>query len=152
MLDLFSAQVTGPHDYTIRADARRCETWETNYATRAGLRAACDYALGIGLPAIEVRCLHLATLARDQLAEVRGVKLYDLGRQKSAIISFTIDNRDAASVMRRLGEVSIHVSISNSSSTPLDAEAGTFLRSCALHLTITIPKKKSKNSLPLSVT
>lgn len=114
--------MTGPHDYTIRADARRFETWETNYATRAGLRAACDYALGIGLLAIEARCLHLAALAREQLAQVRGVKLHDLGAQKSAIISFTVDNYDATSMMQKLGENAINVSVSNPSSTPVDAE------------------------------
>lgn len=107
--------------YTIRPDARRFETWETNYATRAGLKAACDYALELGLTAIQARCQHLTQLAREQLTEVHGVKLHDLGTKKSAIISFTIDNHDAASIMRKLAESAINVSISNPSSTPLDA-------------------------------
>lgn len=123
MLDLFSAQVTAPHAYTIRPDARRFETWETNYSTRAGLRAACDYALDIGLSAIESRCRHLTNLAREQLAEIRGVKLHDLGAHQSAIISFTISNHDSASIMKQLAGKAINVSVSNPSSTPLDADA-----------------------------
>ena len=55
MLDLFSAHVSRLNEYTVRSDARRFETWETNYSTRVGLRAAADYALGIGLSTIESR-------------------------------------------------------------------------------------------------
>ena len=39
----------GARRFAIRADARRFENWETSYATKLGLGAAVDYALGWGL-------------------------------------------------------------------------------------------------------
>lgn len=113
MLDLFSAQVTRIREYTVRPDARRFETWETNYSTRAGLGAAVDYALGIGLSAIEDRCQHLTRLARDQLSEIKGLQLRDLGARQSAILSFTIDDLEASVVMQKLSALGINVSVSN---------------------------------------
>jgi len=52
MLDLFGAKVVDLGSYELRPDARRFETWETNYSTRLGLGAAADYALALGLEAI----------------------------------------------------------------------------------------------------
>ena len=53
MLDHFAAPWVARDRYELRADARRFETWENNYAARLGLGEAIDYALGIGLEAIE---------------------------------------------------------------------------------------------------
>ena len=47
-LDLHAAEWTGRETYAIRDDARRFENWETSYATKLGLGAAVDYALGWG--------------------------------------------------------------------------------------------------------
>lgn len=122
MLDLFSAQVSGLDGYTLRPDARRFETWETNYSTRAGLKAAADYALKLGLPAIEARCRVITEAVKNALTEIKGVKLRDLGARQSAIVSFTIDDIDAATVMRLLSAHSINVSVSTPTSTPIDAD------------------------------
>ncbi|ACL62611.1 aminotransferase class V-fold PLP-dependent enzyme [Methylobacterium nodulans] len=123
MLDLFGAKVVELGDYELRPDARRFETWETNYSTRLGLRAAVDYALAIGLEAIEDRCRRLADLLRAHLAAIPGLQLRDLGSRRSAIISFTLDGVEAALVMQQLKEKQINVSVSPPSSTPIDASA-----------------------------
>ena len=52
-LDLHAATWTAPDRYEIRPDARRFESWETNYAAKIGLGVAVDYALSWGLEAIE---------------------------------------------------------------------------------------------------
>ena len=48
-LDLHAATWIGPQHYEIRPDARRFESWETNYAAKIGLGVAADYALSWGL-------------------------------------------------------------------------------------------------------
>ena len=47
-LDLHAAEWDDGDTFSIRADARRFENWETSYATKLGLAAAVDYALGLG--------------------------------------------------------------------------------------------------------
>ena len=47
-LDLHAAEWDDRDTFSIRADARRFENWETSYATKLGLAAAVDYALGLG--------------------------------------------------------------------------------------------------------
>lgn len=121
MLDLFGATLTGANTYELRPDARRFETWETNYSTRMGLGAAVDYALGIGLTAIEARCAELTKTLRQELAGIKGIQLRDIGRRQAAIISLTVDGFESAEVMRRLTGEGINVSVSPPSSTPIDA-------------------------------
>lgn len=123
MLDLFGAEVDRPGHYGMRADARRFETWETNYSTRLGLGAAVDYALAIGIDAIEARCGALAGRLRDGLANLGSVTLRDSGVQRSAIVSFSVENVEAGVVMQHLTRAGINVSVSPPTSTPLDAAA-----------------------------
>ncbi|SEG69971.1 aminotransferase class V-fold PLP-dependent enzyme [Bosea lathyri] len=123
MLDLFGATMTGPSTYRLRPDARRFETWETNYSTRMGLNAAVEYALAVGLQAIEGRCAELTNTLRSELAEIQGIRLHDLGRRRAAILSLTVDGVEAAEVMRRLTAMGINVSVSPPTSTPIDAAA-----------------------------
>ena len=52
MLDLHAATWVARDRYEVRADARRFENWETNYAAKIGLGVAVDYALNWGLAAI----------------------------------------------------------------------------------------------------
>lgn len=85
LLDLFGAVVDRPGHYAMRTDARRFETWETNYATRLGIGAAADYALAIGIDAIEARCGALANRLRSGLHDIAPVTLRDVGDRRSAI-------------------------------------------------------------------
>lgn len=60
IIDHFSAPWTTLDGYTLRDDARRFETWENAYSLRAGLGAAVDLALEIGMDRIQQRCALLA--------------------------------------------------------------------------------------------
>ncbi|BCB76983.1 aminotransferase class V-fold PLP-dependent enzyme [Phytohabitans flavus] len=111
-LDLHAATWTAPDAYEIRPDARRFETWETNYAGKIGLGVAVDYALGWGLDAIEVRVTALAEGLRSQLREVPGVTVRDEGTRRCGIVTFTVDGVPAAEVRRRLGAAGINTSVS----------------------------------------
>jgi selenocysteine lyase/cysteine desulfurase len=123
VIDHFAAPWVARDKYQLRDDARRFETWENNYAARLGLGVAIDYALALGLDAIEARCRLLAGRLRAGLARIPGLKLRDLGRNPSAIVSFTIEGREARDVVAVAGKAGITIGASNPSSTRLDAEA-----------------------------
>ncbi|CDN58405.1 aminotransferase class V-fold PLP-dependent enzyme [Neorhizobium galegae] len=121
MIDLYGAPLTAPGRYELRPDARRFETWEKNYSVRLGLRAAVDYALGVGLDNIEQRCNRLSSRLREGLRELRSVSIHDLGAPLASIISFTVSGWASSAVMAYLTDKGINVSVSPPSSTPVDA-------------------------------
>jgi selenocysteine lyase/cysteine desulfurase len=122
-LDLHAATWVARDHYEIRADARRFENWETNYAAKIGLGAAVAYALSWGLGAIRARVWHLAASLRRGLGELPGVTLHDLGRERCGIVSFTVTGESPRETRRRLAEQGINVSTSSAASTRLDMEA-----------------------------
>jgi selenocysteine lyase/cysteine desulfurase len=111
-LDLHAATWTTVDTYEVRSDARRFETWETNYATKIGLGVAVDYALSWGLEAIEARVLDLAQHLRALLASTPGVHVHDQGERKCGIVTFTVDGTSAQEVQRRLRQQGVNVSVS----------------------------------------
>lgn len=123
MIDHFGAPWTAANDYTLRDDARRFETWENAYALRAGLGAAVDYALEIGLDDIQVRSWGLADELRSKLSEVPGARIRDIGRETCAIVSFTIDGLDPGETVAALNNRHINIGTSSPNSTRLDSEA-----------------------------
>jgi cysteine desulfurase / selenocysteine lyase len=123
MIDHFAAPWTATSDYTLRPDARRFETWEANYVDRIGLGAACRYALAIGLDEIAMRCRTLAERLRVGLSGLKGIALHDLGADKSAIVSFTIEGRSVHEVLDGAAKAKIVIGASAPASTRLDSDA-----------------------------
>ena len=121
MIDLFSAQWLAPDRYELRADARRFENWENNYAAKLGLGTAIDYALEIGLDAIEAEVVRLADRLRQQLASIPGVTVQDIGARKCGIVTFSVDGVEASTVQSRLSSQNIMTSVSSPASTLIDA-------------------------------
>ena len=111
-LDLHAAAWTGPETYEISQDARRFETWETNYAARLGLGAAVDYALGVGLQPAWARIQHLADTLRTALGETAGIDVQDKGDVRSGIVTFTSRALHATDVRAALASHDINVSVS----------------------------------------
>lgn len=122
-LDLHAAEWTGRDHYTMRADAKRFETWEGNVAAKIGLGVAVDYALGWGLDAIAERIEMLADGLRDRLGGVAGVTVQDLGRRRCGIVGFTAEGRDSASIQSALAARGINVSVSPRCYTRYDMDA-----------------------------
>ncbi|HET6823607.1 MAG TPA: aminotransferase class V-fold PLP-dependent enzyme [Anaerolineales bacterium] len=121
-LDLHAATWVTKDRYEIRADARRFENWETNYAGKIGLGVAVDYALAWGLEDIWTRVSHLASTLRTRLSDIPRVQVHDLGVQKCGIVTFTIAERDSQEIRYRLARQKMNVSVSATASTRLDME------------------------------
>ena len=123
MVDHFAAPWISTNSYELRNDARRFETWENAYALRAGLGAAVDYALEIGLDSIQSRAWLLGDYAREQLSQLNGAVVHDIGLEKCAIVSFTVDGLNPLETVKKLRQKSINIGASMPSSTRLDSEA-----------------------------
>jgi cysteine desulfurase / selenocysteine lyase len=111
-LDLHAATWTAPDRYEVRADARRFENWETNYAAKIGLGVAVDYALSWGLDAIEERVTGLAEHLRHELRQLPGVEVHDQGQRRCGIVTFNLDGVPAQQVQQHLTSAGVNVSVS----------------------------------------
>jgi selenocysteine lyase/cysteine desulfurase len=123
MLDVHAATWDARDHYTVRADARRFENWETNYAGKIGLATAIDYALAWGMDAIGARVLALGNQLRQRLADIPGVQICDLGPQPCGIVSFRHARVAAADIMAGLATQRINVTTSSPFGTRYDMEA-----------------------------
>nr|WP_033259328.1 aminotransferase class V-fold PLP-dependent enzyme [Kitasatospora sp. SID7827] len=110
-LDLHAAAWTSADGYRVRDDARRFENWETYYAGKIGLGTAVDYALDLGLEAIEERVTALAATLRARLRALPGVRVHDRGARQCGIVTFTVEGHDSRDVARLLGSRGINVSV-----------------------------------------
>lgn len=122
-VDLHAATWTARDRFEWRKDARRFENWEGNVSAKIGLGVAVDYALAVGLPAIQERVVALAARLRSALREVPGVTVRDLGAAPCAIVTFDLAHRDPTGVRDALRLRGINVSVTTTTSTRLDMEA-----------------------------
>jgi len=121
MIDLYSAHWVAADRYELRADARRFENWENNYAAKLGLGRAIDYALEVGIDEIEAEVSRLAALLREKLGAVSGVTVHDIGSNKCGIVTFALKDVPASTVESHLRDHGILVSVSSPASTLIDA-------------------------------
>lgn len=125
MLDLHAATWVARDRYELRADARRFENWETNYAAKIGLGVAVDYALNWGLAAIWARVHYLGELLRVRLAHVPGITVRDLGQTRCGIVTFTHATHDPNALKAALAAKHPRINVTTTSpfGTRLDMEA-----------------------------
>ncbi|MEM6988234.1 MAG: aminotransferase class V-fold PLP-dependent enzyme, partial [Pseudomonadota bacterium] len=81
-IDLRSARWDDATHYTLAAGSRRFENWECHVAGKIGLARAVDYALELGLEAIETRVTGLGASLRETLGALPGVRVHDLGQRQ----------------------------------------------------------------------
>jgi cysteine desulfurase/selenocysteine lyase len=111
MLDGHSAVPTAAGGFEVRGDARRFESWETSAAGRLGLGRAADYAMALGLDAVQERVVGLAEQLRSELAAVPAVTVHDRGITRCGIVTFSVKGSDARNIRTRLAEHRINVSV-----------------------------------------
>jgi cysteine desulfurase / selenocysteine lyase len=121
-LDLHAATWITKDRYEVRADARRFENWETNYAGKIGLAVAVDYALAWGLEDIWTRVSTLASNLRTRLGHLPHVEVHDLGVQKCGIVTFTVAGWSPQEIRGKLAQQKMNVSVSMLASTRLDMD------------------------------
>lgn len=110
-IDLRGADWVSADEYAPRMDARRFEDWEMPYALVLGSKAAIDYALQVGLVEIQERNLHVCELIRNEVSQLKGFTLLDIGTPQSSIITMTIANQKAQHVLSSLRKQNINTSI-----------------------------------------
>jgi cysteine desulfurase / selenocysteine lyase len=121
-LDLHAAEWVARDRFVMRDDARRFETWETNWAGKIGLGVAIDYALEWGLDAIWDRVAALGARLRQGLAEIPGVVTRDLGTLRCGLVTFTVEGHEPADVKAALAKRRINVAVSPRNFTRLDMD------------------------------
>ncbi len=119
-LDGRSATWTDADAYRLADTAIRYETWEKNYANLLGLGAAVDYALDLGIEAIENRVLQLGEELRNSLRGVPGMTITDQGSRHCGIVSFTLEGVEPDKIMHALRRSRINVSVSRARSSQWD--------------------------------
>jgi cysteine desulfurase / selenocysteine lyase len=121
LLDMRAADWVAPNRYELRADGRRFEEWEQDYAGKIGLARAIDYALEWGVDAIWVRVSLLGHRLRTLLSEVDGVTIYDPGAVRCGIVTFAVAGVPAELMKETLAREQINVTVSATSSAVIDA-------------------------------
>ncbi|MEQ8333732.1 aminotransferase class V-fold PLP-dependent enzyme [Nisaea sp.] len=113
LLDQHAADLIDGEKFVIRPDARRFENWERFFAGQAALGTAVDYAMEIGLEAIQERVFALAATLRAGMAEIPDIRVTDEGAVKCGIVTFQHDRLGCRDVKVALGQQGINVSTSS---------------------------------------
>ncbi len=119
-IDMRAATWTEDNAYEFAQGSRRFENWESFFAGRIGLAAAVDYALAIGMTAIEERIIQLAGYLRRALKEIDGVSVCDLGKRQCGIVTFVTALEEPYELARRLRAARVNISVADQSSARLD--------------------------------
>lgn len=119
-IDLHSATWTSANTYEFRDDSRRFENWECYVAGKIGLGVAVDYALQLGLPAIQTRVIELATFLRESLGAIAGVQIHEQGSQSSGIVTFSKSKVPAITLQQELRAKGMNTSVARLTSNQLD--------------------------------
>lgn len=122
VLDLHGARWESLDQFVMRPDARRFELWERSPALVLGMGEAAAYAMQVGLDEIWQRVAALGVVLRNALTEIRGVTVHDVGSVQGAIVTFTVEGREAREVKAALREPAINVSVVAPGSARFDME------------------------------
>ncbi|WP_332609102.1 aminotransferase class V-fold PLP-dependent enzyme [Achromobacter sp. ESBL13] len=122
-IDTYSAPLDADGRPVLRADAGRLESAENSLALRCGLANALQEALALGLGSIRATLDATAQRLRTELAAIPGLTVLDQGREKSSLISFNLQGRNAADVQRALASAGVTIGSNGVPYTPLDMQA-----------------------------
>ncbi len=123
LVDTHSAPLGADGRPVLRQDAARLESAENSLALRCGLANALQEALDIGLEAIRARIDTVAQALRAELAAIPGIAVLDQGRERSGLVAFNLEGRDAVSVQRAMAAQGVTIGSNGVPYTPLDMQA-----------------------------
>ena len=118
VLDQRGATWLSPQSYEWRDDATQLS--ESNIAALLGLKAAVEYVLELSPAAVQSSVSSKAEHLRSGLASIAGVKVHDLGRVRSGIVSFTVAGIHPVAAREQLWGLGIAVASIERSNTLLD--------------------------------
>ena len=126
-LDHYAAPIKQTEDgcisYSMHANARRFEQWESNFAGLVALGTAIEYALQLGMGEIESRIVYLARKFRERLNAISGIKIMDLGDNSSqcGIVTFVVNGISPATIKDHMqANYNVYIHTSSMLSSPLD--------------------------------
>jgi cysteine desulfurase/selenocysteine lyase len=122
-LDLHAAEWVSKDTYVMSPDARRFETWESNFAGKIGLGVAIDYALEWGMDTVWRRIKSLAYMLRTQLSPLPGIIVRDRGVTQCGIVTFSVEDKSPDDIKLALDKQHINVLVTRRGSTLLDMGA-----------------------------
>ena len=107
-IDGRSADWIEDHKYQLKPTAQRFELFECSFGAKVGFGRALDYALDLGLDAIDQRVSALADHLRAGLDSLDGVRVLDTGIRKCGIVTFDVAGHAAADVSAALAAKGIN--------------------------------------------
>ncbi len=122
-VDMQGAAWTAPLTIEPLPDAGRFEPYEVFFGGKVGLAAALEYAVNVGIEEIADRNAMLSTRLRSGLEALPKVHTHDLGQNKSAIVTFTVDGHDPDAIRAYLRSHGVNASLSFEGSARLDFPA-----------------------------
>jgi len=119
-VDLHSATWSADNDFTFQPGAIRFENFESFYAGRIGLMQAVRYANNIGIEHIDHYVSALAQRLRNELSQLPGVTVTDLGERRCGIVTFLKDGMSSHELAASLDRNRMNVSVALFTSARLD--------------------------------
>lgn len=111
VLDGRSAQWTDAWQYELASGARRFETFEVSLAAKAAFGVAIEYALKVGIEAIEQRVTEVADSLRAKLEATPFVHVLEGGGPQSGIVPFYHEGRRSEAVVASLRAWGVNTSL-----------------------------------------
>jgi len=121
--DTHGARWVTPGSFELEPGAKRFENWEFPYALVLGMGAAARYAAEVGLEVAKGRAFGLAGYTREKLHSLPGAKVLDNGKEKCAIVSVTIENREPEKLVSELRKENINTSSASETAGVIDMAA-----------------------------
>lgn len=109
-IDMRGANWTGENSYQAVDSAKRFENWEFPWAQVLGSGAGADYALSIGIDAIQQRVRKLVRYLRESLASIDKVQVLGNEDDLAGIVTATIGGQDPFKIVTALRAEGINVS------------------------------------------
>ncbi|MEM7337758.1 MAG: aminotransferase class V-fold PLP-dependent enzyme [Actinomycetota bacterium] len=111
LLDGRSATWTEAWRYELASGARRFETFEVSLAAKAAFGVAIEYALKVGIEAIEQRVTEVADSLRAKLEAIPFVHVLEGGGPHSGIVPFYHEGRRSDAVVASLRAWGVNTSL-----------------------------------------